>query len=109
MVSITLNIGSIVLGLGAWVFACMAIVGKKRNLSHGFTVTSFSMCVLSLILQLFEINNRVNIGDYAAIEDTIRAVIMAAVVLSVITFVLNVIALFKNKKGFLTSLDEERE
>lgn len=101
MVSITLNIGSIVLGLGAWSFACMAIASKKTKIPHRFSVISFSMCIISLVFQLFEINNRVNIGDFAAIEDTIRAVIMAAVVLVVVTIVLNVVALFKNKKGLV--------
>lgn len=98
-ISIIFNIGSLILGIGAWTFACMAIMSKKANTPHRLSVASFSMCVTALVFQLFEINNRVNIGDFSAIEDTIRAVIMASVVLVVITIVLNVIALLKSKKA----------
>lgn len=95
--SIIVNIGSVILGLGAWAFACMAIASKKVYLSHRFSVASFSMCAFALVSQLFEISNRAKMGDFAAIEDTIRAIIVAAVVLVVITIVLNVVALVKTK------------
>ena len=49
--------------------------------------------------QLFEISRRVNLGDYAAIEDTIRAVIIASIVLVVVTIILNIVALVKSKKN----------
>ena len=44
-----------------------------------------------------EVNRRVLLGDYAAIEDTIRAVVIASVALVVITIILNVVALVKAK------------
>lgn len=90
------NIGSIILGLAAWIFASLAIA--KHNHAQRFTTISFSACCLSLVLQLLEVSNRVNLGDYAAIEDTIRAVLFAAVTLVVVTVVLNVVALVKSPK-----------
>ena len=91
-----LNIISLVLGIGAWSVAIIAIA--KPTFSHKSAVISFSLCAFALIGQLFEISRRVNLGDYAAIEDTIRAVIIAAVVLSVTTIILNVVALIKARK-----------
>ena len=90
------NVGSIVLGLLAWLFGVLALA--KHNYAHRLTTISFSACGLSLVLQLLEVSNRVNLGDYAAIEDTIRAVLFAAVTLVVVTVVLNVVALVKSSR-----------
>lgn len=92
------NIASLVLGIGAWILAVLAIITPKADTSHRNIALSFSSCVLALVFQLFEINRRVIIGDYAAIEDTIRAVVIAAVVLSVVTVVLNIVAWVKAKR-----------
>lgn len=93
-----LNIGSIVAGLGAWALAFLAIYTKKPKSAHSLSVASFSVCTISLILQFFEIANRVNRDDFAAIEDTIRAVIIAAVVLVAVTVALNIVSLRKAKE-----------
>ena len=90
------NIGSIILGVIACALACFAI---SRKQAHRYSVASFSFCALSLLLQFFEIGNRVNAGDFSAIADTIRAVIIAAVVLIGTTVALNVIAIVKEKKN----------
>ena len=92
-----LNIISLILGIGALVVAAVAIA--KPAWSHKSTILSFAICAFSLVVELFEISRRVNLGDYAAIEDTIRAVIIASIVLVVITIILNNIALFKIKKN----------
>ena len=92
-----LNIGSLILGIGAWLFAGLAIATSRAVTSHRNTIVSFSMSVVSLVLQLFEINRRVILGDYAAIEDTIRAILIASVVLVCITIILNFVALKKAK------------
>ena len=89
------NIGSVVLGVLACTLACFAI---SRKQAHRYSVVSFSFCALSLLLQFFEIGNRVNSGDFAAVADTIRAVILAAVVLVGTTIALNIIALARQKK-----------
>lgn len=97
-ISMMLNIGSLVLGLGSWVFAVVAIITPRACESHKKTVVSFVLCVISLLCQLIEISNRAGIGDYAAIEDTMRAVLIAAVVMIIITVVLNVVAAIKVEK-----------
>lgn len=97
-ISMILNIGSLILGVSAWLLAIFAVTTSKAITSHRNTILSFSFCILSLVSQLFEINNRVNIGDYAAIEDTIRAVLIASIVLTFTTIALNIAALLKAKK-----------
>lgn len=92
-----LNIGSLILGIGAWLFAGLAIATPRAVTSHRNTVWSSSLCLLALIFQLFEINRRVIFGDYAAIEDTIRAILIASVVLVCVTIILNFVALKKAK------------
>ena len=96
--SMLLNIGSILIGLGAWALAFLALFAKRTITTHRFSVTSFSCCAISLILQFCEIANRANRGDYAAIEDTIRAIIIAAIILVAGTVILNVVALNKTKE-----------
>ena len=95
--STLLNIGSLALGVLAWLLAIFAISSSKASCVHRNTVLSYSCCAVSLMLQLFEVNNRANIGDYAAITDTARAVLMAAVALVSVTIILNAAAWLKAK------------
>ena len=92
-----LNIIGLILGIGAWSVAAIAIA--KSTHSHKSTILSFALCTFSLMSEFFEISRRVNLGDYAAIEDTIRAVIIASIVLVVLTIILNIVALVKSKKN----------
>ena len=94
-----LNIGSLILGACAWLFAGLAISASQARTSHKNTLISFSLCVTSLVLQLFEINQRVLLGDYSAIEDTIQAILVASITLVSITIILNLTALIKAKKN----------
>ena len=91
------NIGSLILGVCAWLFGGLAIGTPNAFSSHRNTLVSFGLCTVSLVFQLLEVNRRVLLGDYAAIEDTIRAVVIASVALVVITIILNVVALVKAK------------
>lgn len=91
------NIGSLILGACAWLFGGLAIRTPNAFSSHRNTLVSFGLCTVSLVFQLLEVNRRVIIGDYAAIDDTIRAVVIASVALVVITIILNVVALVKAK------------
>lgn len=93
-----LNLGSLILGAGAWVFGGLAIGARDSLSSHRDTSISFSLCAVSVLLQLFEIGRRVSGGDFAAVEDTIRAVQTAAVALVSVTVILGLIAFIKAKK-----------
>ena len=92
-----LNIASLISGACAWIFAALAISTHQSFISHRNTFASISLCAISLIFQLFEINRLVLLSDYAAIEDTIRAVLIASVALVSITVILNLIAVIKAK------------
>lgn len=93
------NIGSLLLGITAWLLACFAIISKKPSVSHRFSFGSFILCAFSLLLQLLEVSNRVNIHDFSAITDTIHAVITASCILIAITIILNGIALVKASRN----------
>lgn len=92
-----LNIGSLVLGVCAWVFAGLAIWAPKACLSHRNTLVSFSLCAAALVLQLVEINRRVLLADYAAIADTIGGILTDSVVLVSVTVIVNLAAVAKAK------------
>lgn len=92
-----LNIGSLILGVSAWIFGGFAIAAPKASTSYRNTFASISFCAISLVLQFFEINRRVILGDYAAIEDTIRAILIASIALVSITIILNIFAVIKAK------------
>jgi len=93
-----LNLGSLVLGLGAWGFALSSMAAPRAAVSHRRSVFSFCFCTVSLLFQLLEIGRRVSLGDYAGIEDTIRAVLLASAVLTAVTILLNLAAYGRSRK-----------
>ena len=93
----SLHLLSLTTGIAAWVFGCWAIASKKNRNTHIFSVASLSLCSIALVSQLIEIGRLVEKNDLSAVMDTIRAVNIAAVVLTVITVVLNVMAFIRNK------------
>ncbi len=86
-----LNLVSLLLGIIAWVVPFLAMRSSYKK-CYNFIIFSFSACIVSLCLQLFEINNRVQIGDLSAIMDTIGTVVWVATTFVVITIILNIIA-----------------
>ena len=85
------NVGSILLGLGAWAIplAQLACVRKDGGWDH---VASFSLAMLSLTLQFFELKVRVNDSDWSALMDTVPALCMVVVLFGAVTALLNVAA-----------------
>lgn len=92
---IRLDLGSIVLGLAAWIFAALGIWWTKR--SQGLGLMSYICCSVSLIFQFCGIERRTELSDFSAIEDTIEGIIFCAVVLVVVTALLNVAAILRNR------------
>ncbi len=85
------NLGSLMLGLAAWGLPFAATVHKSR---FGFCcLGSFGCCILSLLFQLLEIKNRVNLEDWSALMDTIPTVVFVAVVMIVVMLICNIAAL----------------
>lgn len=89
------NMGSLVLGILAWCIAFAALKSKRKQLSYGCSVTSFSLCAIALMFQFLEIGRRAGMDDYAAIDDTIEGIIFAAGVLTIVTIVMNVTAMIQ--------------
>ena len=91
--SIFFNLGSLILGLVSWIIPIFVAIQYKKGckLKH-FSIYSFTSCAIALVLQLFEVRNRVNIQDLSAIMDTIGAISFVSVILVSVTFILNVIA-----------------
>lgn len=92
------TVASIFLGLAAWALGYLALTRSGARASHVLTACSFSSCAISLLLQFFEIGVRAAAGDFSAILDTMRAVIIAACVLVAVTAALNIAAAVKNRK-----------
>ena len=94
--SMIYNLGSIILGLAAWTFGYLAIARvitrEDIKASYACSTMSFGLCIVSLLFQLLEVGNRVDMEDLSAIYDTINAVIFAAKVLIAVTFILNIVA-----------------
>lgn len=90
------NLGSLILGLAAWGLPFLAI-GKKDRFSI-CCLGSFSCCILSLLLQLFEVKNRVNLEDWSALMDTMHAVTLVAVIMVVVMVVCNLFALLRSTR-----------
>ncbi|AOY74550.1 hypothetical protein [Clostridium formicaceticum] len=93
LISTLLSLGSLLLGLIAWIVPFLAMKHPRKDAvkNCSFIIVSFSACVASLCLQLFEINHRVQIQDWSALMDTIGTLIWVAVILAVITLILNII------------------
>lgn len=91
-----LNIGSLVLGLIAWLLPVVNlvgyIIGKQRNWAI-LSILSISACAISLCFQIFYNNHLVKIEDWSALMDTTGAVAILSAVLLVVTIILNAITL----------------
>lgn len=100
-----LNLGSLVLGLIAWIFPAVYLVQHNKISSKryaAFTVISFSACAIALCLQLFYTDHLVKTEDWSALLDTSHAAALAATLLLVVTIILNASVLIvyfgKNQK-----------
>lgn len=92
--SVFFSVGSLILGLIAWILPIVAMNGRlEKRKGTAFCPLSFSSCAAALILQMLEIEHRVRIEDFSAIMDTIGAVIKVSIFLVVVTAFLNLLAL----------------
>ncbi|MFS0824354.1 hypothetical protein [Bacillus sp. 1P02SD] len=91
-----LNLGSLILGLIAWILPIISLILYKN---HGhrnwftFSVISLSACAISLCFQIFYNHHLVKIEDWSALLDTTGAVAFVSAVLLIVTVVLNGITL----------------
>ena len=90
------NILSLLLGIVAWSLPVMYLMRWKHR--EWFCCGSFGLCALAMYFQLREILKRARIGDFAAIEDTIGAVVFAASMLLIVTLILNALAMLRKER-----------
>jgi len=91
-----LNLGSLLLGLIAWIFPVINLA-KSNKTEHknwvAFSITSVSACVISLYMQILYGNHLVKIEDWSALMDTSDAVALVSAILLIVTITLNAITL----------------
>ena len=91
-----LNVGSLLLGLIAWILPVINLAQhNKVNHRNGvvFSVVSISACAISLCMQIFYTNHLVKIEDWSALMDTSWAVASVSALLLVVTIILNAITM----------------
>ena len=87
-----LNIGSLLLGLIAWILPVINLMRNNKHEHKNWGVLSFisiSACAISLIFQILYNDHLVKIEDWSAIMDTSHGVVVASAVLLIFTFILN--------------------
>lgn len=90
-----LMIGSLVLGLIAWILPIINIVRYKRNYNKNwdiYSIISVSACAIAISFQLIYSNHIVSIEDWSALMDTIGTSTLLSVLLLIVTLVLNIIS-----------------
>lgn len=91
-----LNLGSLVLGLIAWVLPIVTYMRYKKHDRRNWVVLSImsiSACAISLCFQIFYIYHKVTVEDWVALMDTMYAVAFASAILLIVTIILNVFTL----------------
>lgn len=91
-----LNVGSLILGLIAWILPVVNLMRYKKHAHRNWallSIMSTSACAVSLCFQIFYNYHLVKIADWSALMDTMDAVVFVAVVLLIVTIILNVITL----------------
>jgi cytochrome c oxidase subunit 4 len=92
-----LNLGSLALGLIAWILPVVNLMRRNKTDHRHWAVlsiTSVSACAVSLCMQLFYTDHLVKIEDWSALMDTSSAVAMVSTLLLVVTILLNTIGFF---------------
>lgn len=89
-----LNVGSLVLGLVAWILPIISLIKRKNNNNNYWalmSIVSLGACATSLLFQIIYNNHLVIIEDWSALMDTINAVVFVSTFLLLTTILLNVI------------------
>ena len=94
-----LMLGSLVLGLIAWILPIMNI-GKYKNKKNWamYSIGSISACAIAISFQVIYSNHIVQIGDLSTLMDTSGTSTSLSLILLISTLVLNGINLAMNYK-----------
>ncbi|WP_416728803.1 hypothetical protein [Fictibacillus sp. JL2B1089] len=88
-----LNVGSLVLGLIAWILPVVNLLRKNRNSWMTLSMISICACAISLCFQIFYTYYKVTIEDWSALMDTMYTTAFASAALLLVTITLNVMTL----------------
>ena len=91
-----LNLGSLVLGLIAWILPIINLMRYQKHENQNWfilSIVSMSACAFSLSFQIFYNYHLVKIEDWAALMDTTGGVVVATIVLLFSTVILNAVTL----------------
>lgn len=86
-----LNIGSLLLGLTAWILPLVFIFASQLRANRWVPIVSLAACSVALVLQIAYQNHLVRIEDWTGLEDTSGPLLNVSSVLVLVTLVLNVI------------------
>lgn len=91
-----LNLGSLVLGLIAWILPVVNLMRYKKHDYRSWvtlSIMSIGACAISLCFQIFYNYHLVKIADWSALMDITDNVAFVAAVLLIVTIILNAITL----------------
>lgn len=94
--AVWLNVGSLVLGLIAWILPVVNIVRFKKPNKRNWIVLSMmsiSACAASLVLQMFYNHHLVRIEDWGGLMDITGSAVFIGAFLFVVTILLNALTL----------------
>ncbi|WP_461611015.1 hypothetical protein [Cytobacillus kochii] len=95
-----LNIGSLVLGIVAWILPLLNLGREQENAKRWMTYSflSFICCSTAILFQLMVQKFLVEIEDFSALMDITSSAVLASSVLLIVTILLNVLAWVKYTK-----------
>ncbi len=91
-----LNVGSLVLGLIAWILPVVNLKSFTKHFHNNWvalSMMSMSACAISLFFQILNSYNRVKMEDFSALMDIMGVRVFVAAVLLIGTIILNVMTL----------------
>jgi len=89
-----LNLGSLLLGLIAWILPVINLANNNKAEHKNWVVisiSSVSTCAIALYMQILYGNHLVKIEDWSALMDTSHGVALVSAILLVVTITLNAI------------------
>lgn len=98
-----LNLGSLGLGLLAWIIPIISLIRKHKRNYKRFnisTLVSLGSCSLSLWFQILYNHHLVEIKDWSALMDTTGALVLVSGVLVIVTIILNIISIYSNRSRY---------
>lgn len=91
-----LMLGSLILGLIAWILPSINISNYKINYNKNsaiYSIISITACAIAISFQVIYSNYIVQIGDWSALMDTSGTSTLLSIILLISTLVLNGISL----------------